>query len=120
MVPETLELQRDKEQDEGRLLWLTDTYGDHNGVSTVLKGVLQEIRLRDLPIDLLICSSTIPSGDHLIVVPPVKEFIAMAGQFLDDQFLHRLLMPGNPRGVADFFQQFVIHVFSCPFDGFIP
>ncbi len=74
MVPEILELRSGKEQEDGRLLWLTDTYGDHNGVSTVLKGVLQEIRLRDLPIDLLICSSTIPSGDHLIVVPPVKEF----------------------------------------------
>ena len=74
MVPETLELQRDKEQDEGRLLWLTDTYGDHNGVSTVLKGVLKEIKLRNLPIDLLICSSTISPDDHLIVVPPVKEF----------------------------------------------
>jgi glycosyltransferase involved in cell wall biosynthesis len=58
----------------GRLLWMTDTYGDHNGVSTVLKATLQEVRRRNLPIDLLICSNSIPSEEHLIVVKPVTEF----------------------------------------------
>ena len=58
----------------GRLLWLTDTYGDHNGVSTVLKSILLEIRRRNLPVDLLVCSNTMPSEDHLIVIRPVTEF----------------------------------------------
>ncbi len=57
-----------------RMLWLTDTFEDNNGVSIVLKSVLNEIRIRNLPIDLLVCSSTLKSGDHLVVVPPIFEF----------------------------------------------
>lgn len=57
-----------------RLLWLTDTFGDHNGVSTVLKAILQEIRMRDLPVDLLVCSHSLQPEDHLLVVRPVTEF----------------------------------------------
>ncbi|MFZ4520279.1 MAG: glycosyltransferase [Bacteroidales bacterium] len=59
---------------KGRLLWLTDTYGDHNGVSTVLRAILQEIRRRNLPVDILVCSNTMKSEDHLIVIKPVTEF----------------------------------------------
>ena len=57
-----------------RVLWMTDTYGDHNGVSTVLKSIHQEIKSRNLPIDLMLCSSTIEPDDHLIVLKPVSEF----------------------------------------------
>jgi glycosyltransferase involved in cell wall biosynthesis len=57
-----------------RILWMTDTYGDQNGVSTVLKAIHGEICARDLPIDLLICSQTIKTTEHLIVLPPVSEF----------------------------------------------
>lgn len=60
--------------DIDRALWLTDTFDDHNGVSIVLQAMLQEIRQRDLPIDLLVCSHTIQPGDHLLVVKPVSEF----------------------------------------------
>ena len=69
-----MEITIETERERGRLLWLTDTYGDHNGVSTVLKAILHEIRLRDLPVDLLICSNTIQPEDHLIVVRSVTEF----------------------------------------------
>ena len=69
-----MDLTLESEREGGRLLWLTDTYGDHNGVSTVLKAILHEIRLRDLPVDLMICSNTIQPEDHLIVVRPVTEF----------------------------------------------
>jgi glycosyltransferase involved in cell wall biosynthesis len=57
-----------------RILWLTDTYGDRNGVSTVLKAIHQEICSRNLPVDLLICSNSIKSADHLIVINPLSEF----------------------------------------------
>ncbi len=57
-----------------RTLWLTDTLEDSNGVSIVLNSMLNEIRQRDFPIDMLVCSSTLKSGGHLIVVPPVAEF----------------------------------------------
>ncbi len=58
----------------GRILWLTDTYGDHNGVSTVLKSIHLEIKARNLPVDIMVCSSTIGSDDHLIVIKPVSQF----------------------------------------------
>lgn len=57
-----------------RMLWLTDTFNDNNGVSMVLKSVLKEIQIRNLPIDLLICSHNIQPQDHLIVIEPELEF----------------------------------------------
>ncbi len=57
-----------------RMLWLTDTFEDVNGVAMVLRSMLDEIRKRDLPIDILICSSRLKSEDHLIVVPPLGEY----------------------------------------------
>lgn len=59
-----------------RALWLTDTYGDRNGVSYALKAILEEVQKNDLPIDFVICSSTIKSEPHLIVLPPVSEINA--------------------------------------------
>jgi len=56
-----------------RMLWLTDTFEDHNGVSMVLKSMLQEIKSRNLPIDLLVCSESLKPDDHLIVVKPQVE-----------------------------------------------
>jgi len=57
-----------------RVLWLTDTLYDKNGVSTVLRDILEEVRRRDLPIDFLVCDSTIEPGPHLRVVEPVAAF----------------------------------------------
>ena len=58
----------------GRLLWMTDTYGDHNGVSTALKSVHREIISRNLPVDLMVCSNTVKPDDHLVVLKPTSEF----------------------------------------------
>lgn len=58
-----------------RVLWLSDTFGDRNGVSTVLEQSLSEIRRRNLPIDILTCSSSLVSGPNLIVTRPIKEFL---------------------------------------------
>ncbi|MDC3250080.1 glycosyltransferase [bacterium] len=57
-----------------KILWLTDTFVDKNGVSSVLKQALNEIRQNDLPIDILVCSNSIISEDHLVVVPSLEEF----------------------------------------------
>ncbi len=57
-----------------RMLWLTDTFDDNNGVAMVLKSVLKEIQKQDLPIDLLVCSNTIQPQDHLLVIKPELEF----------------------------------------------
>ena len=57
-----------------RMLWLTDTFGDGNGVSTVLRQVLDEIRRLDLPIDILVCSDKLQDEPHLKVVAPIHQF----------------------------------------------
>ena len=59
-----------------RMLWLTDTFDDKNGVSGVLAEFHKEIKRRNLPIDILVCSNSVKSDDHLIVVKPqaVYEF----------------------------------------------
>ncbi len=57
-----------------RALWLTDTFGDKNGVSSVLAQMLEEIRRRNLPIDLLVVSNTLQEAPHLHVLKPVANF----------------------------------------------
>lgn len=57
-----------------KILWLTDTLADHNGVSSALQSTLQEIRKHDYPIDILTCHPTLKSDNHLIVVRPMQQF----------------------------------------------
>jgi glycosyltransferase involved in cell wall biosynthesis len=57
-----------------RVLWLTDTFFDGNGVSSALQSVLAEVRRRDLPVDFLICHGEQESEDHLKVVRPLDAF----------------------------------------------
>ncbi|MDP2724305.1 MAG: glycosyltransferase [Bacteroidales bacterium] len=57
-----------------RMLWLTDTFEDKNGVSMVLKSMLHHIQQRDLPIDILVCSDHLKSEKNLIVVKPDATF----------------------------------------------
>ena len=57
-----------------RALWLTDSYEDKNGVSVALQAMHREIKRRNLPIDILVCSDTLESDDHLIVLKPLGEF----------------------------------------------
>ncbi len=66
--------QLGKYQHPERALWLTDTFEDKNGVSTVLQAMHREIKRRNLPIDLLVCSNTLAPDDHLVVIKPVCEF----------------------------------------------
>lgn len=56
-----------------RMLWLTDTFGDKNGVSVVLKSIHAYIKKHDLPIDILVCTDEIEQDEHLIVIKPVSE-----------------------------------------------
>jgi len=63
-----------KYQHPKRVMWLTDSFGDSNGVSVFLRELLDEIKKRNLPIDIVTCGSNIPAEDHLVVLPSVKEF----------------------------------------------
>lgn len=68
-----------------RMLWLTDSLFDKNGVSSVLQAVLKEVRARDLPIDFLICDNNIMPASHLQIVPAVGSFSLPS---LSDQEFH--------------------------------
>lgn len=57
-----------------RVLWLTDTYNDKNGVSMFLQDAHSEIKKRKLPIDILVCSNTVQADDNLLVLKPMTEF----------------------------------------------
>jgi glycosyltransferase involved in cell wall biosynthesis len=83
-----------------RILWTTDTWGDRNGVSRALEAVLDEIRRRDLPIDILACSATLEEGPHLRIVRPVAEYPLSFYQDQDFRVpdiveLHRLFLDGG-------------------------
>lgn len=56
-----------------RILWLTDTYDDKNGVSHFLQTLHKEIQAKNLPIDILVCSNRVKSDDHLIVLKPLMD-----------------------------------------------
>ncbi len=58
-----------------RMLWLTDTFEDKNGVSMVLQSMLSHIQQNDLPIDLLVCSESLPSQPNLFVLKPQTSFM---------------------------------------------
>ena len=64
----------DKYKHPKRMLWLTDTFEDNNGVSMVLHSYHKEIKKRNLPIDILVCSNKLESDEHLIVIKPLAEF----------------------------------------------
>ena len=57
-----------------RMLWLSDTFEDGNGVSMSLRHMLDEIQARDLPIDLMVCSDTVKPEEHLVVVKPAAVY----------------------------------------------
>jgi glycosyltransferase involved in cell wall biosynthesis len=61
-------------QNPKRMLWLTDTFEDNNGVSMVLKAMHAEIKEHNLPIDIIVCSNTLQPDDNLIVLKPLAEF----------------------------------------------
>ena len=66
--------QLGKFEQPGRILWLTDTFGDKNGVSMFLQEMHKQIKERDLPVDLLTCSDKIHPDDHLLVLKPLSSF----------------------------------------------
>lgn len=56
-----------------RILWLTDTFDDKNGVSSVLQQWHNEIKKQNLPIDIMVCSNNVKPDKNLIVVKPLVE-----------------------------------------------
>jgi glycosyltransferase involved in cell wall biosynthesis len=83
-----------------RVLWLTDTLYDKNGVASVLQATLREVERRDLPIDFLICSDTIKPQKHLRVVPSMggfslKSLSEQRIQFPNLMDVHKVFLEGG-------------------------
>ncbi len=57
-----------------RALWITDTFADRNGVSSVLDATLREVTRQNLPIDFLACHRDAVPREHLTVLRPIAEF----------------------------------------------
>jgi glycosyltransferase involved in cell wall biosynthesis len=108
-----------------RLLWLTDTFDDQNGVSMVLQSVLTEIKSRQLPIDLMVCSSSLEPEEHLLVVRPVAEFnfpfyrqqpirvpnyLAVRRSFLKNGYTRVVSSTEGPMGMAALYLKKAFHV----------
>ena len=109
-----------------RLLWLTDTYEDNNGVSKVLQLMHKEIRDNDLPIDILACSNDLSSEENLIVRKPLAEFTppfyheqpVRVPNFLD---IHRIFLEGeydriicSTEGPMGLVALYLKHAYSVP------
>lgn len=88
-----------KGQHPHRVLWLTDTLVDRNGVSTVLQSFLGEIRDCDADVDLLVCHPTLEASEHLKVLRPLADFQLPGGMqtlYLPDPLaLQRLFESGG-------------------------
>ncbi|HMB01631.1 MAG TPA: glycosyltransferase [Spirochaetota bacterium] len=61
-------------QQPRKMLWLTDTFKDKNGVAITLNQYREEISKNNLPIDFLVCHEDLESDRHLIVTRPVAVY----------------------------------------------
>ncbi len=107
-----------------RILWLTDTFGDPNGISVFLKEMHEEIKRKNLPVDIVCCSSSLESEDHLVVLKPVREFTLPF--YADYQFripnfveLHNLFFSGgydriicSTEGIMGLFGLYLKHAYT--------
>ncbi|MEY3903928.1 MAG: hypothetical protein RL189_3234 [Pseudomonadota bacterium] len=57
-----------------RVLWLTDTFTDKNGVSGVLQLAQKYAAEKNLPIDFLVCHESLSGYENLKVVRPMSTF----------------------------------------------
>lgn len=57
-----------------RVLWVTDTFTDKNGVSSVLQLAQKYAAEKSLPIDFLVCHDTLNDSPNLKVVRPMSTF----------------------------------------------
>lgn len=58
----------------GRVLWLTDTFSDKNGVSNVLQLTRDYVAANNLPVDFLVCHESLEDASHLKVIRPLSQF----------------------------------------------
>ena len=57
-----------------RILWLTDSFEDSNGVSVVLNSIHKQIQIMKLPIDIVCVSDKLSNDNNLKVIKPAHKF----------------------------------------------
>jgi hypothetical protein len=87
-----------------RILWLTDTWEGDSEAAVFLREIHAEIKWSGLPVDIVTCSSSIQSDEHLTVLPPVREFPLHFGKdyvlnIPDFIALHNLFLSGGYSGI---------------------
>ncbi|MDR1381656.1 MAG: hypothetical protein LBJ47_09290 [Tannerella sp.] len=107
-----------------RVLWMTDTFGGSGDASLFLQQLLRHVRERHLPVDIVVCSSEIQSGEHLAVLKPLIRFDVPAGgnmtvnvpNFVE---LHNLFLEGeydrivcSTEGVMGVFALYLKHAYT--------
>jgi hypothetical protein len=107
-----------------RILWLTDTWNGNNEAAFFLREMHAEIKRRELPVDILTCSSHVQSEEHLIVLPPAGEFtLPFYGDYTcsvpDFIALHNLFLSGeydrivcSTEGIMGFAGLYLKHAYS--------
>ena len=71
----SLATQTGRNQHDRRVLYLTDTLFDDNGVSTSLSAKLEQTQQHDIAIDFLTCHEDADTEPHLHIVRPLDTFI---------------------------------------------
>ena len=109
-----------------KILWLTDTFDDNNGVSMVLQSVLKEVQDNDLPIDILTVSNTIVPQPHLKIIKPLAEvdipfYISQPVRMPNFLEIHKLFFEGgydrilvSTEGAMGLAALYLKHAFSVP------
>ncbi|MBF0220272.1 MAG: glycosyltransferase [Gammaproteobacteria bacterium] len=87
-----------KHQHPKRILWLSDTFDDQNGVANSMQSYLKAIQKYNYPIDILVCHDHLKPQEHLLVIRPLTRFSAPS---LSSQ---RLFMP-NLMEIQKLFEQ---------------
>jgi glycosyltransferase involved in cell wall biosynthesis len=70
---ESLSKSLDRHAHPKRLLWLTDTFSDKNGISSFLQSVRVEAESKGYAIDFVVCSNNIHPQSNLHVIKPLAE-----------------------------------------------
>ncbi|MDR2680661.1 MAG: hypothetical protein LBC47_07620 [Tannerella sp.] len=107
-----------------KILWMTDTYGDRNDVSMFLQQMHEQVKLQDLPVDIVVCSNDVKPDDHLVILKPLIRFAIPVNReqtvnvpnFVE---LHNLFLEGeydrivcSTEGVMGIFALYLKHAYT--------
>ncbi|MBN1960235.1 MAG: glycosyltransferase, partial [Deltaproteobacteria bacterium] len=109
-----------------RVLWLTDTFADQNGVASSLRLLHAETVSRKLPIDFVVCHNSLTADKHLhvlnsVVELPLPYYEQQPLRLFDIMELQKIFLNGgydrvvcSTEGIMGLAALFLKHAFSVP------